>query len=145
MSATVLSPSVTGSSRSPALITAALAGCGLICSFMQTLVVPLVPELPHLLSTSPSNASWIVTVTLLAGAVCTPISGRLGDIFGKKRVALVLLGAIVVGSLVAAVTTTLIPMIVGRAFQGAGLGVIPLGISMLRDTIPADGWAGPSH
>ncbi|WP_238586350.1 MFS transporter [Rhodococcus rhodochrous] len=124
--------------RSPALITATLAGCGLICSFMQTLMIPLVPELPRLLSTSPSNASWIVTATLLAGAVCTPISGRLGDIFGKKRVALILLGAILVGSLLAAVTTTLIPMIMGRAFQGAGLGVIPLGISMLRDTIPTE-------
>jgi MFS family permease len=138
MSAAVMFRPVASGVRSPALITAALAGCGLICSFMQTLVVPLVPELPHLLSTSPSNASWVLTVTLLAGAVCTPISGRLGDIFGKKQVALVLLGAIVVGSLLAAVTTTLIPMVIGRAFQGAGLGVIPLGISMLRDTIPAD-------
>ncbi|WP_257890528.1 MFS transporter [Rhodococcus sp. USK10] len=101
-------------------------------------MIPLVPELPRLLSTSPSNASWIVTTTLLAGAVFTPISGRLGDIFGKKSVALVLLGAILVGSLLAAVTTTLIPMVVGRAFQGAGLGMIPLGIGMLRDTIPPE-------
>ncbi|GAF47655.1 MFS transporter [Rhodococcus wratislaviensis] len=123
--------------RRPAFITAALAGCGLICSFMQTLVIPLVPELPQLLSTSSANASWIVTVTLLTGAVCTPISGRLGDIVGKKRVALVLLGAILLGSLLAAAATTLVPMIIGRAFQGAGLGVIPLGISILRDTIPA--------
>ncbi|WKN61138.1 MFS transporter [Rhodococcus opacus] len=138
MSANVLAPPATGSTRSPALITATLAGCGVICSFMQTLMVPLVPELPRLLSTSPSNASWIVTATLLAGAVFTPISGRLGDIFGKKRVALVLLGAILVGSLLAAVTTTLIPMIVGRAFQGAGLGMISLGIGMLRDTIPPE-------
>ena len=138
MSANVLAPPATGSTRSPALITATLAGCGVICSFMQTLMIPLVPELPRLLSTSPSNASWIVTATLLAGAVFTPISGRLGDIFGKKRVALVLLGAILVGSLLAAVTTTLIPMIVGRAFQGAGLGMIPLGIGMLRDTVPPE-------
>jgi len=105
---------------------------------MQTLVIPLVPEFPKLLSTSAPNASWIVTVTLLAGAVFTPISGKLGDIYGKKRVALFLLAAIVTGSLLAAVTTTLLPLIIGRALQGAGLGVIPLGISMLRDTMPPE-------
>ncbi|MBV6756686.1 MFS transporter [Rhodococcus opacus] len=110
----------------------------MICSYMQTLVVPLVPEWPRLLSTSSINASWILTATLLGGAVCMPISGRLGDIFGKRRIAIFLLAGIALGSLLSAVSSSLAPMIVGRTLQGAGLGVIPLGISMLRDSLPFD-------
>ncbi|RZI53832.1 MAG: MFS transporter [Pseudonocardia sp.] len=138
MPETSVPPAFVNRSRSPALITAALAGCGLVTSSMQTLIIPLLPELPQLLSSSPVNASWVITVTLLAGAVSNPISGRLGDIFGKRRVALVLLSVVFAGSLLSALTTSLAPMLVGRTFQGIGLGIIPLGISMLRDTIPTD-------
>ncbi|KJV03560.1 MULTISPECIES: MFS transporter [Nocardiaceae] len=125
-------------STNPTVITAVLASTGLIVSFMQTLLTPLVPDLPRLLDTSPANASWVITVTLLAGAICTPIAGRLGDMFGKKKIALILLTVLTGGSILAAASTGLWPLVAGRALQGAGLGIIPLGISMLRDTIPTD-------
>lgn len=122
----------------PTVITTVLASTGLIVSFMQTLLTPLVPDLPRLLNTSPANAAWVITVTLLAGAVCTPIAGRLGDMFGKKKIALILLAILTTGSISAALSTGLWLLVVGRALQGAGLGIIPLGISMLRDSIPSD-------
>jgi hypothetical protein len=68
-----------------------LASCGLVASFMQTLVVPLIPVFPRLLNASPADASWVVTVTLLAASVITPVSGRLGDLYGKRRMILVTL------------------------------------------------------
>ena len=52
---------------------------------MQTLVIPLIPELPKLLNTNASNASWVITATLLVAAVATPVVGRLGDMYGPKR------------------------------------------------------------
>ncbi|MDQ1525811.1 MAG: hypothetical protein QOG18_424 [Microbacteriaceae bacterium] len=112
-----------------------LAFSGLIAAFMQTLVTPIIPELPQLLQTNTADASWVLISTLLAAAITTPISGRLGDMYGKRRVALVLLAVMVVGSIVSALSDTLVPMIVGRALQGVGLGVIALGISILRDVI----------
>ena len=57
---------------------------GLVAALMQTLVIPIQPELPQLLGTSRSNASWVITATLLAAAVAMPIAGRLGDMFGKQ-------------------------------------------------------------
>ena len=54
-------------------IVAALAFTGLVASFMMTLVTPLLPELPHLLGVTQSDAMWVVTATLLAAAVATPI------------------------------------------------------------------------
>ncbi|EFL23263.1 membrane transporter [Streptomyces himastatinicus ATCC 53653] len=115
---------------------AVLAFCGIAVSVMQTLVVPLVSELPQLLHTTSSNASWVVTSTLLAGAVSTPVMGRLGDMFGKRRMLMVALTLLVVGSLTCAVTSELVVMVVGRAIQGGAMGAIPLGISIMRDELP---------
>ncbi|EST19714.1 hypothetical protein M878_41505 [Streptomyces roseochromogenus subsp. oscitans DS 12.976] len=58
-------------------------------SLMQTPVIPIIPELPSCLHASASDAAWAVTATLLAAAVATPVAGRLGDMFGKRRLLLV--------------------------------------------------------
>ncbi|AOW91952.1 MFS transporter [Rhodococcus sp. WMMA185] len=122
--------------RAPGLVLAVLSLCGIVVALMQTLVVPIVPLLPHLLDSNPVDTSWVVTATLLAGAVTTPISGRLGDMFGKRRILVGSLTLLVLGSLVCASTSSLIPMIMGRALQGAAVGAIPLGIAILRDMLP---------
>lgn len=114
---------------------ATLASSGLVAAFMQTLVTPVIPELPRLLSTTLADSSWVLISTLLAAAITTPISGRLGDMYGKRFIVLILLSIMAVGSVVCAFSDTLIPMIVGRSLQGIGLGVIALGISILRDVI----------
>ena len=116
-------------------ITTTLALTGLIAAFMQTLVTPIIPELPTLLRASSTDATWVLTSTLLAAAISTPISGRLGDMYGKRRIVMVLLACMILGSVVCALSTTLIPMIVGRVLQGVALGVIALGISILRDVL----------
>lgn len=122
----------------PNAIVAVLAFAGITAALMQTLVVPLIAELPRLLDTSPSNASWVITATLLSGAVATPVSGRLGDLYGKRRVMLVCALVLVAGSVVCALAGSLVPMVVGRALQGIGMGLVPLGISAMRDVLPAD-------
>lgn len=114
----------------------ALCFGGLCVSLTQTLVVPIQGELPGLLSTSVSNAGWVITVTLLAGAVSMVVSGRLGDILGKQRVLVTTAALLVVGSLICAMSDTLAPLLVGRAFQGFSLGFIPVGIALLREVTP---------
>src|SRR5699024_2754394 len=68
----------------------------------------------------------------------TPVSGRLGDMYGKRRVLLLSLCALVLGSLVCAVSDSLAPMVLGRFLQGCAAGAVPLGISMLRDEMPPE-------
>ncbi len=123
---------------SSAILIAVLGTVGIVVSLMQTLVIPLIPSLPSLLNTSASNASWVITATLLAGAVVTPISGRLGDMFGKRRILFASLLALIVGSVICALFSALIPVVIGRALQGAAVGAIPLGISIMRDELPAE-------
>ncbi len=124
--------------RSGRAIVVVLASCGLVASFMQTLVVPLIPVFPRLLNASPADSSWVVTVTLLAAAVITPVSGRLGDLYGKRRMILVSLALLIAGSVVSATTSALAFHIIGRGLQGCAMGVIPLGISIMRDELPPE-------
>src|SRR6478736_4281374 len=105
-------------------IIAVLAIAGLASSFMFTLVVPIQSKLPELLNASREDTAWVVTSTLLAAAIITPISGRLGDMYGKRRVVLALLAVMVAGSVIAAASPGIVGVIVGRTLQGAVTGVI---------------------
>jgi len=118
-------------------------GCsGLLVSLLQTAVVPLIPQFPALLSVSSSSATWLLTITLLAGAVSAPVLGRLGDMYGKRRMLLVSLGIILVSSVLAALAPNFAVLLVARGMQGVGFGVIALGMSLMRDVLPPAKVAG---
>jgi MFS family permease len=127
-----------GDQRGNRWLVPVLAFAGISVAVMQTILVPVVAVLPRLLGAAVSDAAWVVTATLLSGAVATPIMGRLGDLYGKRRITLVSLGTMVAGSLLCAATSELIPMIAGRALQGCAMGAIPLGIGIMRDELPQD-------
>ncbi|MEV5825066.1 MFS transporter [Spirillospora sp. NPDC052242] len=119
-------------------VVATLALAGTVAAVMQTLVTPLLADLPRILDTTPSNAAWVVTVTLLVGAVCVPVSGRLGDLVGKRPMLLACSVPLVAGSVVCALSSSVVPMIIGRGLQGMGMGMVPLGIALLRDVVPME-------
>ncbi|HEX4190330.1 MAG TPA: MFS transporter [Marmoricola sp.] len=127
----------------PTAVVAIGCFCGIVVALTQTMIIPLIPLLPRLLHTSSSNASWTVTATLLTGAVTMPISGRLGDMVGKRLILVISLCSLVVGSLLCAMTSSLVPVVAGRALQGLSMGAIALGISIMRDELPAD-MVGPA-
>jgi MFS family permease len=131
-------PAGVSSTPRPNAVVVVLAFAGIVVSLMQTLVIPLVPKLPQLLGASASDTTWAVTATLLAAAVATPVMGRLGDMYGKRRMLVISLALLVVGSAVCGLSDTLAPMVVGRSLQGLAAGVIPLGISIMRDELPAE-------
>ncbi|MFF7982215.1 MFS transporter [Streptomyces sp. NPDC007901] len=144
MSDALTRPAAAGTSAPPRpnAVVAVLALAGIVVSLMQTLVIPIVPELPTLLHASASDTVWAVTATLLAAAVATPVVGRLGDMIGKRRMLLTSIVLLVSGSVVCALADSLVPMIIGRTLQGLAAAVVPLGISIMRDALPADRLAG---
>lgn len=132
-----VAPAVTaGRIGSPLLTVAVLCFGGLVASLTQTMVIPIQGELGRLLHTSEANASWVVTATLVAGAVAMPISGRLGDLLGKQRVLVASASMLVLGSLVCALSSSLAPMLAGRILQGFAMGFIPVGIALMREVVP---------
>jgi MFS family permease len=140
MSDTSAPPAGTAASAppNPNVIVTVLAFAGIVVSLMQTLVIPIVPKLPQLLHAKASDTAWAVTATLLAAAVATPIAGRLGDMYGKRRMLLICLAVLTIGSATVALSDSLTPMIIGRLLQGLSAGVIPLGLSIMRDELPTE-------
>ncbi|WP_427925219.1 MFS transporter [Streptomyces sp. cg40] len=115
-----------------------LAFGGILMAVMQTVVVPLLPSLPRLTHSSAGAVSWMVTATLLSGAVLTPVLGRAGDMYGKRRVLTGALSLMTVGSVMCALSSDIRVLITARALQGAASAVVPLSISILRDELPPE-------
>jgi MFS family permease len=120
-----------------AVLVATLCLGGTVSALQQTLLLPILPNLPRLLGTSADNVSWLVTATLLAAAVATPVVSRLADMYGKRTMLLCCLAVMISGSLLGALAHDLPGTIVARALQGAGVALIPIGIAIMRDELPA--------
>lgn len=114
-------------------VVAVLAAAGLVGILSQALLIPLLGELPERLDISGEAASWAMTVCLVAAAVATPVSGRLADLLGRKRVLVWCLVATALGSVLCAVGSYYPLLLAGRALQGTSSAVIPLGISALAE------------
>ncbi len=114
----------------------------MVVALQQTLVVPLLPEFATALGVSNSTASWLVTSTLLTGAVATPLIGRLADMYGKRAMMLLCLGVMVVGCLIAATSQSFLVLVLGRSMQGFASALLPVGISIMRDALPPEKLSG---
>lgn len=123
---------------SPSAITAVLALSGTLVALMQTLVVPLLPDFPGILNVTADDASWLVTATLLSSAVATPIVSRSADMYGKRKMMVVCLAIMVAGSVLAAVGSSFVWLVIGRTLQGFASALIPVGISIMRDELPKE-------
>jgi len=107
-------------------------------ALLQTMVAPALPEIQRELGATPTTVTWVLTVYLLSASVCTPILGRLGDMFGKERVLVLVLAMFAVGSLIAALSSSLGLLVAGRAVQGAAGAVFPLAFGIIRDEFPRE-------
>jgi EmrB/QacA subfamily drug resistance transporter len=124
--------------RSPMWTLLILSISALAYALAQTTVVPAIPDLMRGLHTDESGVTWTLTGYLIAAAVATPVIGRLGDIYGKRRMLVVALVAFAAGSVVAALATQLWLVVAGRVVQGVGGGIFPLCFAIIRDEFPRD-------
>lgn len=108
----------------------------------QTLVAPALPAIQTDLGVSTTAVTYVLTAFLLAASVATPILGRLGDMFGKKRLLVWTLISFAAGSLICALATSIGMLIVGRVVQGGGAAVFPLAFGIIRDEFPREKIAG---
>lgn len=126
------------SRQSPGRTFAVLGTGAMAYVLLQSLVVPALPTLQAALHTSQSSISWILTAYLLSASVATPVLGRLGDMFGKEHMLVVVLAALSAGSLIAALTSSIGVMIAARVLQGLGGAVFPLAFGIIRDEFPRE-------
>ncbi len=124
------------------VILAVLSLGGIAYALLQSLVVPALPQIQDSLHTSEGAVGWVLTAFLLSASVTTPIVGRLGDMYGKERLLMVVLVLLAIGTLISAVASSLALMLVGRVIQGVGGGIFPLAFSIIRDELPRERVAG---
>ncbi len=106
-------------------------------ALLQSLVIPALPTIQTSLHTTQNTVTWVVTAYLLSASIFTPIMGRVGDMVGKERMLVAALVALAAGSVVAGLAHSILILILGRAIQGIGGGVLPLSFGIIRDEFPA--------
>ncbi|WP_433257786.1 MFS transporter [Streptosporangium sp. CA-135522] len=124
--------------KSPWIAIGVLAYAVAVGTLQMTAVVPMLPVLQHDLQVPLTSASWVLTSALLSGAVAIPLLSRLGDLYGRRPVALCALALLVAGSLVAAMATTLPLLVIGRVLQGVAAPLLPLAMGIARETVPRE-------
>lgn len=126
-------PSTTPQHSWPALTFALLAVSSGSFAMLQSLISPVLPTVEQALHTTQAGVSWVLIAWLLSASIATPLLGRVGDMIGKEKTLLVVLGAIAAGSLVAALSPNIGVLVVGRVIQGLGGAVYPIAFGIIRD------------
>ncbi len=106
--------------------------------FIQGAVAPLLPDLGAEMGISDANLNWVISVQLLAAAVSVPAFGRLGDLYGHRRMLRVALACVAVGSVLVVIAPNLPVLLAGRALLGPLAALLPLEIALVRDRLPVD-------
>lgn len=106
--------------------------------YAETMLIPAIPTLINDFDVSYGLSSWILTSYLIAGAVMTPIAGKLSDIFGRKKILLIIMSIYTVGVLMGGLAGDFLTMIIARTIQGIGLGMFPIAFSIIRDQFPRE-------
>ena len=122
---------------SPWLTLAILSSLGIIAMSAETMVLPAIPDIIDELAISYENSSWILAALLVMGAVMTPIAGKLSDIYGKKRILLIILGVYIMGLLLGSLAFNFLTLVTARIIQGIGISMFPIAFSILRDKFPS--------
>jgi MFS family permease len=110
----------------------------MVTGIISSLGAPLIPSISEDLHVSLSSAQWSLTATLLVGVVASPVMGRLGDGPRRRETLLGGLAVVTAGSVIAALAPSLALLVAGRAMQGVGLGLVPLGMATARDELPPE-------
>jgi MFS family permease len=116
----------------------ALVGVALLVNYVETMVLPGIPTIQKFFSTTSTIASWITSAYLIVGAAVSPLFGKLGDSYGKKKMFLVSLLFYMAGVAVAGFSPSIYFLLFARGLQGIGFAIIPLSLAIIADAFPKE-------
>jgi MFS family permease len=118
-------------------VLAILSSTLLAVMFAETMLLPALPDIMREFKISYSTSAWIFSAYLIVAAVMTPISGRLSDMYGKKKILLILLAIYTISILAGGFANSISFLLVSRVIQGVSLSAVPVAFSIVRDVFPA--------
>ena len=118
-------------------ITLAILGSTiLITMYGETMLLPAINDIINDFDISYSTSSWILTAYLISGAVMTPIAGKLSDIYGRKKMVLVIFIIYIIGIAIGGLSTNIYTLVLARIIQGIGISMFPIAFGIIRDQFP---------
>jgi MFS family permease len=132
------SQSIQSDSRQATRVLLVLTGVALLVNYVETMVIPGVPTIQRYFSTTSTIASWITSAYLIVGSAASPLFGKFGDIYGKKRMFLASLVFYMAGVAIAGFSPSIYVLLFARALQGVGFAIIPLGLAIITDVFPKE-------
>jgi len=125
--------------RTSAWITLAILGCTLLVTFYgETMLLPAIRDIIGDFHISYSTSSWILTAYLISGAVATPIAGKLSDIYGRKKMVLIIFIIYIIGISAGGLSSNISFLVIARVIQGIGISMFPIAFGIIRDQLPKD-------
>jgi MFS family permease len=122
-----------------AWITLAILGSSiLITMYGETMLLPAIPDIITEFNISYNTTSWILTAYLIAGAVMTPIAGKLSDIYGRKKIVLIIMIIYIIGISLGGLSSNITILIISRVIQGIGISMFPIAFGIVRDQFPPE-------
>ena len=122
--------------KSSWLTLSVLSCIGIIVLFDEIMILPAIPDFIQIFGISYSESSWLLSSYIIAAAVATPVAGKLSDIYGKKRILLLVMAIYIVGVLLGRFATSFEMMLVARSLQGVGMGMFPIAFGIIREIFP---------
>lgn len=124
--------------RDQGITVGVMAFAGLLVMYIETMIVPSLPTLVDYFHTDYDSISWVVTSYLISGTVSSIIFGKFADIYGKKKIFLLVAGIYTVSIIFGGFASSLPEFILIRTFQGAGMAMFPIAFSLIRDEFPPE-------
>jgi MFS family permease len=115
-----------------------LSSLALIAMYGETMLIPAIPILVKDFKIPYNTSSWILTAYLIAGAVMTPIIGKLSDIYGKKKILMLVMVIYSIGTFLGGISGNIFMMIISRVVQGIGLAMFPVAFAIIREKFPEE-------
>ncbi|MFW3895150.1 MFS transporter [Pseudomonas bharatica] len=114
---------------------AALIVAELALSYEISMIFAAVPRLSEVFGDH-AKAGWLITGFMMVSAASAAVGGRLGDLYGRRRVLQYALALAVIGSAISALSSDFVGVFIGRTVQGCAACVLPLGIALVREALP---------
>src|SRR5438874_4391100 len=132
-------PETSGKIRTSAWITLAILGSTvLITMYGETMLLPAIRDIIRDFNISYTTSSWILTAYLISGAVATPIAAKLSDIYGRKKMVVIILIIYIIGICAGGFSTNISFLLVARVIQGIGISMFPIAFGIIRDQLPKE-------
>ncbi|MFI5717638.1 MFS transporter [Nocardia sp. NPDC051750] len=122
--------------RSPAVIITALVLAESVSAFEAGTIFIALPRFGEIFGSPASTTGWAVTAFMLVAATTALVGGRLGDMYGRKKILIVVMMISVLGSLISIFGDSMAAIIAGRGVQGAAGAILPLCYGLAREALP---------